>query len=890
MRAIRLGSLALCGLLAFAAASAPAQEKSKFDQAIDGKKKPGFGETMWTVYHTDQQLLVEVPKAAIGKEYMVITSIARGISSGDVIGGMSWGFGDDIIWTFKQSGEKLFVVQRNVRYRAKEGSPESKAVELAYSDSILYSLPIIGNSPSGNMLVDMTKIFMSDDVGVGNAIGPGFAFQSDRSTWAMVKPMKDNLELEVAAVYTGRSFVETVPDPRGVQVHVHYSIRELPKVGSNGFKPREADDRIGYFLTVIKDFTDKAEDEHFVRYINRWNLQKRDDKAELSPPKEPITFYIEKTAPVALRPTIEAGILEWNKAFEKIGFAGAIRVQHEEDIEAQTGLDIDPEDVRYNFFRWITADAGFAMGPSRVDPRTGQIMDADIIFDAGFLNYWKQDYELFTDEDAARLHPNWMPLDAADHGGLLSPGRHIHTAACRYGHQMQQQMGFAAALMTARGDLSADGKLPAEFIHQGLKEVVMHEVGHTLGLRHNFKASTWKSLDEIDGKDASKSEPIVASVMDYSPPNIESDKENQGLYYSQTLGPYDVWAIEYGYKPFASDEAKELATIAARSGEPGHDYATDEDTRSIDSDPLSNRFDLGKEPIEFARRQMEHATQLLTDVIEKSVQEGQGYQKARQSFGMLMSEYWRTAIYASRFPGGVYVNRDHKGDKDAEPPFEIVEAAKQRDAMNLLVEKAFASPKYDGPQLNFLAASRWNHWGQRDLDRLDYPIHDTTLNMQRQILRQVLSSTTLNRLHDSELKVAADQDAYTLAEHLRLLVDGVFTEWGAKEPAGEFTDRKPYIDSFRRNLQRETLQQVSNMVTSGGGPEDARTLSRMHLQRLNTQLTNLLKAKELKLDDYSRAHLQDCQARIKQVLNAQLEVSAGGGGGGRFIIIGEEPR
>ena len=439
----------------------------------------------------------------------------------------------------------------------------------------------------------MTKIFMSDDAGIGSAIGTGFSFQSDRSTWAMVKPLKDNLELEVAAVYTGRSSVETVPNSRGVQVHVHYSVRELPKVGSNGYKPREADDRIGYFLTVIKDFSDKAEDEHFVRYINRWNLQKKDDKAELSPPKEPIMFYIEKTAPVALRPTIEAGILEWNKAFEKIGFANAIRVQNEEDLEAQVNLDIDPEDVRYNFFRWITADAGFAMGPSRVNPRTGQILDADIIFDARFLNYWKQDYELFTDEDAARLHPNWTPLDEAAHGGMVPTSRHLHTAACRFGHQMQQQMGFAAALMTARGDLAADGKLPKEFIHQGLKEVVMHEVGHTLGLRHNFKASTWKSLNEIREKGASPTEPIVASVMDYSPANIAATKETQGLYYSQTLGPYDVWAIEYGYKPFASDETKELAAIAARSGEPGLDYATDEDTRSSDSDPLSNRFDLG---------------------------------------------------------------------------------------------------------------------------------------------------------------------------------------------------------------------------------------------------------------------------------------------------------
>ncbi|MFV0446839.1 MAG: DUF5117 domain-containing protein, partial [Planctomycetaceae bacterium] len=382
----RLISLAVLGCMAFQAGPVAAQQaaatKSKYDTLISGKKKEdGFGKGMWKLHYSEQQLLVELPKSALGKEYMVLTSIARGISSGMVIGGMTWGFGDDIIWTFKQSGEKLFVIQRNVRYRAKEGSPESKAVELAYSDSILYALPILTTAPDGSLLVDMTRIFMSDDMGIGGAIGSGFSFQSDRSTWAKVVGFPSNIELEVAAVYGGRGAVETVPDSRGVQVNVHYSISELPKVGSNGYKPREADDRIGYFLTVIKDFSDKAEDEHFVRYINRWNLQKRDSSADLSPAKEPIIFYIEKTVPVALRPTVEAGILEWNKAFEKIGFAGAIQVRHEEDVENQLGVDIDPEDVRFNFFRWITADAGFAMGPSRVDPRSGQIMDADIIFD-----------------------------------------------------------------------------------------------------------------------------------------------------------------------------------------------------------------------------------------------------------------------------------------------------------------------------------------------------------------------------------------------------------------------------------------------------------------------------------------------------------------------------
>lgn len=867
--------LVLSGALS-APAPAPAQEtKTKFQELIEGKTAVDHdGGAMWNMWHGDQQLLVELKSADLSQEYIVLTSIARGTGMGMVIGGMSWGFGDDVIWTFRKSGEKIYVLRRNVRFRADANSPEATAVEIAYNDSIIYVLPILTTTAGGGDLVDMSRIFMSDDQNIGRSIGASFRFASDRSTWNEVKAFPGNVELEVAAVYSGSGDLERVPDARGVTVDVHYSISELPKVGSNGYKTRVADDRIGYFLTVMKDFSNTDNDEHFVRYINRWNLQPRDASIERSPPREPIVFYVEKTVPVFLRPTVEAGILEWNKAFEAIGFAGAVRVQHEEDVEAAMGVDIDPEDGRYNFFRWITSDAGFAMGPSRVDPRTGQILDADIIFDAGFLESWKQEYETLTAEDAHRLNPNWSPIeDLAGELGL--PETELLLQHCAYSQQMQRQAGFAAAVLMGQGVIGKDGELPLEFVHQGLKEVVMHEVGHTLGLRHNFKASTWRPLDDMQAEGAEPDPTLatVASVMDYSPANITPRGVPQGLYYSQTLGPYDFWAIEYGYKTIKSGEAEELAKIAARSGEPGLDYATDEDTRSSDADPLSNRFDLGADPIAFARRQMRHADEFIPGVVDRSVEDGQGYQRARQAFGVLMSEYWQSAQFAARFPGGVYVNRDHRGDAGDRSPFVVVEPEKQREAMRLILDSAFAAPEYDGTLLNQLAASRWNHWGVASASRLDYPIHDTIETMQTQVLSQLLSSTRLQRILDNEYKAAADDDAYTLAEHMQLLVDGVFSEVRNVDAAGEFSNRAPYIDSFRRNLQRSTLRRLAGLVTGGTGPSDARTLARMQLTTLGENMTHLLNRDVLKLDDYSRAHLLDMHRGIEQALNAEVSIS-----------------
>jgi hypothetical protein len=598
----------------------------------------------------------------------------------------------------------------------------------------------------------------------------------------------------------------------------------------------------------------------------------------LSPPERRIEFYIEKTVPVHLRPVVRSGILEWNKAFEKLGYDNAIVVHDQADDDT----DHDPEDVRYNFFRWITAEAGFAMGPSRVNPLTGQILDADIIFDASFLQHWSTEWEFLGPPQMAALmggegtelahlrHGQLKLADGLDKNTKSAPHFHLPGSECALCNGMKQQMAFAGALLYNRGETDAAGKLPEAFLKQALKEVVMHEVGHTLGLRHNFKASTWKTLAEISDP-AKANEPTVASVMDYNPTNIAPKGQPQGAYYTSTIGPYDYWAIEYGYKGLG-DEDKELAKIASRAAEPGLDYGTDEDTRgTIDSDPLSNRFDLGNDINEFAKRQMAIASELMPEIVKKSVQDGQGYQRARQAFGMLLSEYWRTALFTARLPGGIYVARDHKGDPNARAPFRMVETDKQRAALKLLTETAFNPPPVPPDVLNFLASTRWSHWGIREPMRVDYPIHNTILAMQSRVLGQLMSMTTLTRLHDNEVKAPPEADIYTLAEHLRLIVDGVFTEW--KTPAkGDYTVRKPLIGSYRRNLQRVMVKELAFYVTSpfAGVPEDVRTMARFHLRELQQQIAATLANAEVKLDDYSKAHLIDCNERIKQALDVHI--------------------
>ncbi|MBS0207677.1 MAG: zinc-dependent metalloprotease [Planctomycetes bacterium] len=842
----------------------PHAEVLKDFKAIDGLVK---------LYQKETKLYAELATSQLNKDFIVLTSIARGIGEAPLLGGMTWGFGDDWLWQFRKVDDNIQVVRRNVRFRAAKGTPEEKAVSLAYTDSVLFSQPIMTVGPNGGVVIDLTSIFMSDLPQFG-MIMPGFAFSSPKSTWASVLGMKDNVELEVAATYAssgGREF-DTVADSRGVSINVHYSISLLPETG---YQPRHADDRVGYFLTAIKDYSLKNDQDRFVRLINRWDLQKADTTAELSPPKKPIVFWLEKTVPYQYRAAIREGIMEWNKAFERAGFSNAIEVRQQPD-----NADWHPEDINYNTFRWITASAGFAMGPSRVNPLTGQILDADIIFDADFVQHWKREYETFTPASIAALTGG--PLDIASYEEQLRnvpPGqRHGFLCQCHLHNGMSSQLALGASSIVARLGVGASAAKETEkLIAQGLKEVTMHEVGHTLGLRHNFKASTLYSLKDMNDKSKTQATGIVASVMDYSPANLVPKEMTQGDYYSTTVGPYDMWAIEYGYKALpggTEGEVAELKKIAARSGEPALAYATDEDTRGIDPDPYSNRFDLGNDPVAFAKMRTQLVGELWPGIVDKVTKDGDGYQRARQAFGVLLSNYGQATFFTARLVGGLSISRSHKGDAKAPAPVEVISVAKQREALGLIEQAVLSDKPFNFPPelYGHLATTHWSHWGVREPTRSDYAVHEVIAMWQSRVLDQLLSSLTLERLHDAELKVPADQDALTTAELIERLTKAVFAELNAL-PAGPYTTRKPAISSLRRNLQRIYLKRLSTIALGqSGAPEDCQSVAYAQLSALAGRMNDIV-TKEEKLDAYTKAHLQESAERIDKVLDARLTIS-----------------
>lgn len=831
----------------------------------DAKKHEG----MLTLYQKGNNLYAELSGSDYSDEYIVLISIARGIGRGSLLGGYSWSMGDDWVWTFRKIDDRVHVVRKNVRFRANKGYPEDYAVAKAYTDSVLFSLRVITKGPNGGDLVDLSPIFMSDLPQISQEL-PGFGFSSDRSTWAAVKAFPQNVELEVAATYasSGRYEFDTVPDSRGVTVNVHYSISKLQ---SSGYQPRKADDRVGYFLTVVKDYNKDSDRDQFVRYINRWHLAKPPGASEAPyQPKEPIIFYIEKTVPHAYRKAVREGIEEWNKAFEQAGWLNAIEVRQQLDNE-----DWDPEDVRYNTFRWITADAGFAMGPSRVNPYTGEILDADIIFDADFLRFWKEEFETLTPDEVAAMTGG--PLEPAEEGTAAARvfGLQDH---CVLNQGMSRQLAFGTSAVLARADAKDVAAQREKLIMQGLKEVTMHEVGHTLGLRHNFKASKMLSLKEMnDPKYDGKA--LVGSVMDYNPTNIVPSDWRQGDYYTTTLGPYDYWAIEYGYKPLSGGtdgEVKELQKIASRSGDPKHRYATDEDTVGSDPDPESNRFDLGDDALEYAKMRAKVVEEIIPTLVDRTTEEGEDYTQVRRAFNILLSQHGQAMFFAARYVGGLHTSRSHKGDEDAPPPVAVVEAERQREALKLLEERVFSDSSFDFPPeiFSFMGTSNWRHWGSNSLGtRKDFPIHDVIAMWQGRILDQLLSSTTLIRMHDMELKADLDTEVLTTAELMERLSNSVFAELETVEE-GDYSNRRPAISSLRRNLQREYLRKLAYLAMGDTyAPGDCQTVAYLQLEDLKDKMEELLEA-DVKLDTYTRAHLKESASRIEKVLDARLTLQS----------------
>jgi hypothetical protein len=907
---------------------APPAPPSKFRDFAEVTRGLERFDGLFTLYRTNEILYAEVKPNIMDQPLLAPIAIARGMA----MAGQPLNFGDEWILVFHRDGDKVQLIRRNIHYLAPPGTPLEKAVKQNYTDSVLMALPIVSLS-GGGVLIDFSQIFLTDFANLRLGM-----MDRNRSTWHKIKTFPNNIELEVQATFARGGISSSyygfgddgVADARGLTVVIHYSLAKLPEPG---YRPRYADHRVGHFLSANKDFGSNDPDTFFVRQINRWRLEKADPKAKLSPPKKQLVWWVEDTVPHEYRPYVQDGILEWNKTFEKIGYRNAIGVRWQNERD-----DFDPEDINYCTFRWITTSSTFAMSGLRANPLTGEMIDGDVIFDASWIRAWKTEYaflmgkpipaaegEIITPLAVAEVI---SPIMAAKHGfGLPIPlpgglrngpfhrrdelgampelvpaewspvqiqlSRHMAPGrfnTCQCVASKHQELSLAAMALAAEGKAEPDTKLPEEFLGQAIKEVVMHEVGHSLGLRHNFKASVMLRADQINDTAVTHVKGMSGSVMDYLPINIAPKGQKQGDYASPTLGPYDYWAIEYAYKPIEGDEAAELKKIASRSPEPDLIYATDEDMYSTD-DPYVNTYDLGSDPLKYGQDRIALAAELLKNLDEKVVKDGESWARLRRAFSVLLGQYGNATYLAVGFIGGQSVSRDFKGGEKSRDPVVPIPGDKQREALKFLVERILSDQAFQfSPRLlRRLTTELWYHWGNEFLfsGGFGYPIYDRILAIQRIVLNQCFDSSVLSRLQNQELQAASGARPLKISEIFQSLTEGIWSEL-PKESSDE--SKTLTVSTIRRNLQKEHLRRLCTMVLGsrrspyedmygyviflGGSSSvlaDARSLARHHLGLIGNRITKTLD--NCKVEETTKAHLEECRDRLKKVLEASYNVN-----------------
>ncbi len=752
------------------------KDKTEYEGFLDFYQDPKTGST-YLVLNEEQ----------LNKPILYFTHTVNGVLDA---GHFKGAFREYKLLEFNRHFDKLEITSTTPRYLLDEDSPISRSEGTNISPAVLASLKIEAqDNDKGQIAVKVDKVFLAEVLHKvsptprppqpGQTPQPRFkvgSLSKSKTKYTELKSFPKNSDVVVEYVFDNKAPVvrgsAAVSDPRSVVVKMQHSFIELPE---NGYHPRRDDPRIGYFH---QQFDDLSSDKWvaFQDVINRWDLKKKDPSAEISEPVEPIVWWIENTTPLEWRDTIKEAAESWNIAFEKAGFKNALVVKIQPD-----DAEWEADDIRYNVLRWTASPrppfGGY--GPSVANPLTGQILASDIMLEYSFMkNLWMLD-ALYT-SGASMAEMEQLPVD-----GLF----------CSAGHRLHQSTMFGqAALNLKNGSTEEHSKL----LKQSLSYLILHELGHTLGLNHNMKASQLHNATDIH--DASITQGVVAgSVMDYPAVNIAPLGVEQGDYYNVKPGPYDIWAIEYGYSPALEDAAEEeqrLTAILNRSSEPELMFGNDaEDMRAPGRhiDPRIMISDLSNEAVKYSIQRIELVNETFKSLKDKAIKEGESYHQLTVMANILMGEWRNQATVMTRYVGGIEVDRSFAGQDGATQPFTPVALEEQKAAVDALNKHLFAPDilAEAEPLFAYLQPQRrgFNGYGKNE----DPKLHAMVLSAQKRSLAHLLHQNVLMRLSDSALY----GNQYSLHQFMTDLTDGIFA-----------SDLKSEVNGYRQNLQNEYVQQL----------------------------------------------------------------------------------
>ena len=772
----------------YAQRSNPLQKNKKFKKSIKQEIKDAIKETtksckeyngLFKFYQSkkDGKSFIEIDTSHIGNEFIYFSYFENGVVDAGVVKGRYRG---SKIIKIDKFFDKIDFTIENTKYYFDEDSPLSKSSKSNINSPIIISEKIISTSPcKTKFLINADNIFLNESFQqVKYSYSPrykGFKLgniSKQKTRFKEIRNYPENTDVIVNYVYESKYPTtrggNAITDSRSVSIIVQHSLIKMP---DTNYRPRLDDTRVGFFTTQSNHMT-SIDQVNYRDFINRWRLEKKDPDEHLSEPIKPITFWIENTTPIELRNIIKDGVESWNIAFEKAGFKNAIQVKVQPDT-----ADWDAGDIRYNVLRWTSSPnppwGGY--GPSFVNPRTGEILGADIMLEWTYITNRIIAKDLFVETETYQHDHN-----------------HNNCHAAKY----QQIENFFGKNYIKSFNLS--NELEEDLVKQSLKRLVLHEVGHTLGLSHNFKGSLLLSNDELNDKNIVNEKGICSSVMEYPAINIVKDTANQGLFFDVNPGVYDIWAIEYGYSTYQTQEQEKqyLSKILSRSIEKELAFANDAfDMRSPGkgTDPNAMIYDLSNDPIQHSIDKIKMILKIAENLKENYIKNNDTYEELYRSYRTLLFSYYQSLNIISRQVGGVKVDLAHTKQNSISKPFESVDLKTQKQALNIISNYGFSNKFLLQPDIiPFLQKQR------RGFSVSDDPrIHELILRYQNRLLDHLLNSNVLKRITNSTLY----GNDYNITSYMIDLRKSIFD-----------SDMSFNISTLRQNLQITYVNRLLDIV------------------------------------------------------------------------------
>jgi hypothetical protein len=839
----------------------PEADYDKFLKSAE--KQPG----LFPIYRTGGKIYIEVRDDQMDTDFLEHIVPANGL------GGYGFHSGDQFaqngrIVRFHNLGKSVALIWPHTRFLATPGTALATAVRESTADSVEAVLPIatenkalkvhvLDASPLLGDLLDIGSA-LSDAVGSEGAPGGGYHLDPTRTYFGPAKAFAQNVIVEADETFASAKSdeVDTVPDARFVQMRVKYNFSQI--MSSPDYMPRLYDDRVGYWEDPHAAFDRDGDYDNLRYYILRWDMQPSDPTKPLSPAKKPIVFYLDRSIPDEYRGAVRDGILEWNKAFARIGISDAVQV-----LDPPNDPAWDPDDIRYSVVRWVTDQPSEFGAEAQIvwDPRTGEIFRGGVLLDSNLGRFAK-----FSERNllAALTMPGELPPDTT------VPARHnvylpSHDEST-FGIGEAAQSAFGATALTLMGEGNPD-----TYVYERIKAVAMHEVGHDFGLSHNFIAHNAFTAAELKSASYTKANGTSASVMDYWPVNIWPKGTSHGTYFPTTLGSYDYHVIHWGYAPVPGartpqDEVHTLARWAASADDPKYAFAGDEDGAFGDGhaiDPRTAPFLLTDHPLDWCATQLDLTKGLMASLDRRFPAPQEPWEREREAFLSLMGRYDTCTSSLTHYIGGEYLTRNRVGDPGVHTALAPVSRAEERRAYELLDKYLFADGNwaFSPTTLRRLVYTEYMPFADFGYDpqpRHDLPVVELVAAMQSRALGRMFAPLVLQRLADLPTKTGANA-TMSLADLFTWTQDAVFGDLASERSSTQ----------VRRNLQRSYARMLERLTVAPprGTPLDAQALARLELTSVADASRRALARHDLDLQ--TRAHLTALSVETERALDAK---------------------